>query len=940
MTDRPRPFPGFLHLPAVPALFFTLLSLGGPPIANADDATAALATAGSAPVDGVGEPDGGVGDGGPPAASARAPVPVATPAPPAAVAPVTSSDAPDKVAPGAVAGAAIPSAATAAAAPPPSGDSAQLGTVVVTGVRGSKPRTVADSPVPIDVIGPEQLQATGRTGLKEILGNLIPSLTMPAQGGGGTSASVRPISIRGLSGDYVLVLVNGKRRHTTSLINNLSRISGGSTPVDIDLIATSAVGRIEVLRDGAAAQYGSDAISGVINIILDRDPNALTFSETGGSTYTKGGALLQQTLSLGVPLGHHGGFVRFAVEGKFHDHTKSSASPLPALRPNGQPNYFYPPAAVDTPDPREAAASGNVFAGGYGRSNRDIILNTSYNAELPLGQSLRLYSFSTLSYRDIKDARGAYPANNINSLPEVYPRGFQAYRRIKEWDFQPTVGVKGTEAEWDWDLSSSFGRDHVRLSAENTLNPSLGPTTPTSFFMGKQIQDLWVSNLDISKAISAGWRDPLELSFGLEHRWERFQNVAGEPDSYRDGGYVIPIGSDPFHQAPLPGGIGGYGGLSPSPGLASFTGTSYLDARHLRRNNVAAYLDVGSKILPRWYVGLAGRVEHYDDSAGNTVSGKLSTRFEIISGLALRGGINSGFRAPSLAQTGFSTTQNTVTIIGADRVLTTSKFLPVDSPAALALGARPLRPEKSLNFTGGITFEPANALRVTVDGYQINVDDRIVKTEFLGTSNNGGAAIRDILVANGVTGVDSAQFFTNAIDSRTRGVDIVGEYTFRAHGAGTFRPSAAYSYATTRITHLADNPSELSNLSVVLFGRQAQRDLVQASPKDKLVLDLDWAIWRLRTNLRHTRYGSYTESGTTADGSGDRTFGDKWITDLDVAYDLTDHFTAAIGANNLFDVYPDRNGIIFFQDGSGQYGSFSPFGLSGGFYYARLAGNF
>jgi iron complex outermembrane receptor protein len=825
----------------------------------------------------------------------------------------------------------------------PTSDSAvALGTVVVTGVRGSKPRTVADSPVPVDVIGPEQLTATGRTGLKEILGNLIPSLTMPALGGGGTSASVRPIAIRGLSGDYVLVLVNGKRRHTTSLINNLSRVSGGSTPVDIDLIATSGVGRIEVLRDGAAAQYGSDAISGVINIILDREPTGLSFSETAGSTYSKGAPLVQQTLSVGTPLGHRGGFARLALEAKYHDAADSSAGPLPALRANGQPNDYYPPISATEPDPREAAARARIFAGGYGRSNRDLIFNALYNAELPLADALRLYSFSTLSYRNIKDARGAFSANNINSLPELYPTGFQAYRRIWEWDFQPTLGLRGTVDQWDWDLSSSYGRDHVRLGAENTLNPSLGPTSPTSFFMGKQIQDLLVNNLDISKAFSLGLAEPLELSFGFEHRWERFRNLAGEPDSYRDGGYIIPVGTDPFHQAPLPGGIGGFGGLSPSPGLASFTGTSPADQRSLHRNNLATYLDLGNKITRRWYVGLAARAEHYDDSAGNTISGKVSTRVELIRGLALRGGINSGFRAPSLSQTGFSTTQNTVTIIGSDRVNTTSKFLPVDSPAALALGATPLKPEKSLNFTAGVTFEPVSAFRLTTDLYQINLDGRIVKTEFLGTANNGGTAVRDILVANGITGVDSAQFFTNAVDSRTRGIDVVAEATFRPSPEGvtlgTLRPSVAYSYATTSLTHIAANPAALDNLNVVLFGRQAQRDLVVAVPKDKLVLNLDWSLWRLRNNLRVTRFGSYIESGTTADG--DRTFGAKWITDLDIGYDLTDHFSLGVGANNLFDVYPDKNGIVAVQDGSGAYGAFAPFGLSGGFYYARLAGNF
>jgi len=797
------------------------------------------------------------------------------------------------------------------------------GVIIVTGVRGTSARTVADSPVPIDVIGANELKATGRTGLKEVLGNIVPSLTMPALGGGGTSASVRPISIRGLSGDYLLVLVNGKRRHTTSLINNLSRISGGSTPVDIDLIPTNAVGRIEVLRDGAAAQYGSDAISGVINIILDDSPSGGEFNATAGQLYEKGAQLLQQSLSYGTHLGD--GFARFSVEGKYRDRADSSAEALPRIFPlvSGQL------------DPREANVD-HVIAGGYGRSNRDKIVNSALNAELPLNDALDLYSFSTLSYRDIKDARGAFVPSptgyggqtnpqGLTALPQIYPAGFQAYRRIWEWDYQTTLGLKGDLGQWGFDLSSSYGRDHVKLGAVNTLNPSLGPASPTSFFMGKQIQDLWVNNLDFSRDFDIGFDKPLAIAFGIEHRWEKFQNIAGEPDSYRDGGYVIPNDGTPFGIL--------YGGRSPSPGLVSFTGTSPADASSLSRNNLAAYVDLSTNVTPEWFVGVAGRFEHYDDSAGNTVSGKFSTRYEFAPGFAIRGGVNTGFRAPSLAQTGFSTTQNTVTVIGADRVSTTSKFLPVDSVAALALGAKPLKPEKSLNYTLGFTAERGPA-RLTVDAYQIRVDDRIVKTEFLGTASNGGTAIRNILIANGVTGVDSAQFFTNAIDTRTRGIDVVGEYTLRTDSVGTFKLNAAYSYNKTKILHVIDNPAQLSSLNVVLFGRQAQRDLVAATPHSKIVLSNDWTLDRFHLLGRLTRYGSYVESSNVA--SGDRRFGAKWVTDLELGYDLSHNVTLSVGANNLFDVYPDRNGIIAY-DGSGAYGNFAPFGLSGGFYYARAS---
>jgi iron complex outermembrane receptor protein len=818
-------------------------------------------------------------------------------------------------------------------AAPPSGaaqpEPEELGAVIVTGVRGSRPGSVATSPTPIDVVGAEEIKSTGRTGLKEILGNIVPSFDMPALAGGGTSASVRPYSIRGLSGDYVLVLVNGKRRHTTALINNLANISGGSTPVDLDLIATPGIGRIEILRDGAAAQYGSDAISGVMNIILDREREGLSFGETGGQTYTQGAPLIQQTVTFGVPIGKEG-FVRFALEAKYHGASTSSAGP--------SPTPYYIPLAPGVADPREASVQNYIWAGGYGRSNTDIIVNGSYNLELPVDSGPTFYSFSTLSYRNIKDARGAFAANNIVSLPQLYPNGFQAYRRIWEWDWQPTVGVKDTIGGWDWDLSSGLGHDDVRLGAENTLNPSLGPTSPTSFFMGKQIQNLWINNLDVSKSFDVHLPEPLRVSFGLEHRWENFQELAGEPASYEPGGYVVPYGSSPFNAA--------FGGKAESPGLASFSGTTPADAGSLSRQNVAAYADLWAKIVKPWGVGLAGRAEHYTDSAGNTAAGKLSTRLEILPGLAFRAGANNGFRAPSLAETQFSTTQFTGTIVQNQLVNLTSKFLPVNSPAAIALGATPLKPETSWNYTAGLSYEPSNVFRATVDAYQVYIDDRIVKTDQLGTSNNGGAAIAQILAAQGIQGVNAAQYFANAVNTTTTGVDAVAEYVLRTAGFGTFRPSAAFSYSTTQVTHVAPNPGVLSGLNVTLCGYQCRRLLVVSVPRDKFILNGDWRIGPVHSHLRVTRYGDYTEPGTTAPtkgqslGVGDREFGAKWITDLELSYEVNDHFLVAAGANNLFNVYPDKNGIVSTVDGSGAYGAYAPFGLTGGFYYARAEEHF
>jgi iron complex outermembrane receptor protein len=804
---------------------------------------------------------------------------------------------------------------------------ADAGAIVVTGVRGSAPRTVADSPVPIDVISGTELKVTGRTGLKDILANVVPSLSMPALGGGGTSSSAKPISIRGLSGDYLLVLVNGKRRHTTSLINNLSRISGGSTPVDIDLLATNAVGRVEVLRDGAAAQYGSDAISGVINFILDSAPEGGELTSTAGQHYEKGGLLLQQTASYGTRLGSDGGFVRFSVEAKFHDRAKSSGAMV------ADSVDLYPRLAGGARDPREATIDRDR-AGNYGRTNRDYIANSSYNAELPLGDDTTLYSFGTLSYRNIKDGRGQFNANNVNSLPEIYPDGFLAKRRIWETDFQLNAGLRTKLVGLDVDISTAYGRDYVKLGAENTLNPSLGPTSKTSFFMGKQISTLWVNNLDFSRTFDIGLAKPVTLAFGVEHRYERFQNIAGEPDSYRDGGYVIPRGTTPFQLL--------FGGQRPAASLVSFTGTTPADAFVLTRNNIAGYVDIGADITDRWFVGIAGRAEHYSDSSGDTVSGKFSTRYELFPGFALRGGVNTGFRAPSLGQQGFSTSQNTSITVNGDRIPQLVKFLAPGDPIAGFLGAKPLTPEKSLNYTAGATFE-SGPFRLTVDAYQIRIDDRIVKTEILNSAEAvrilTSAQVAAILSQRGVPGISSAQFFINGVDTRTRGIDAVAEYTIKTDSLGSFRLGAAYSYNKTRILRVAANPSNLTN--TVLFGRQARSDLTSANPRDKLVLNGDWSIGPVRTALRVTRFGKYTEAGTSNTSTADdRTFPAAWVTDLDVSVKVNERINLAVGANNLFDVYPAPIGVIQANTGAGYYGNFAPFGLSGGFYYTRVGVTF
>lgn len=788
-------------------------------------------------------------------------------------------------------------------------DEQTLNTVVVTGNRGGAPRTVADSPSPIDVISAEQLQATGKVGLKEVLSRLLPSFNLPAINGGGTSWSVRGVTMRGLSGDQVLVLVNGKRRHNTALINNLARVGTAAVPVNLDLIPVSAIDHIEVLRDGASAQYGSDAIAGVINIILKENDSGGS-AETSFGRYGSGdGDTLHQTFNYGLPLADDG-FLNLSLDTKEQE---------PFDRTGSATGSLY--SSAGRPDSRDQTTDRHGWNPSYGLG-REKVTNGSYNLEIPLQDDLKFYSFSTFSYMETTKVTGNYRPNEITSLagdPNTpYPDGIHAQRRNRTLDFQVAGGFKGEVGGWNYDASSTFGEDDSTLNANNTLNPSLGPSSPTSFNLASQIFDQWTNNLDFNRRFDIGLKNPLQAAFGFEHRFERYEIQAGDYASYTPGSYVLPSG--PF------------AGTTPLPGLASYNGTSKADAGSMSRNNIASYFDLGLDLTDKWYVGVAGRYEHYTQDIGSTWSGKFSTRYEILPGLALRGTVNNGFRAPSLAQTIYaSSTFTSAGVVNGQQLSVPVKVLPVDSAEAKALGAEKLKPEKSLNYSLGLTFEPLDNYRLTTDFYQIGIRDRIVSTSLL-----GGPAISQVLAANGLPPSLYAQYYTNAVDTRTRGVDVVNEYRQQLGAWGQVRWSAAYNWNQTKIEKLQDNPAALAGLGsqYQLFDRRLQKDLTVATPQSKLILASNWKLGLFDTNLAVTRFGSYIEGDNNP--INDRKYSAKWITDLDVAYQLSKQLTVAVGGNNLFNVYPDKKGI---EDWSGayKYGQFSPFGLGGSYYYTRLA---
>ena len=823
--------------------------------------------------------------------------------------------------------------------------------VIVTGVRGVR-RTVTDSPVPVDVISADQLTATGKVGLKEVLNTLIPSFNLPGINGGGTSWTVRAITMRGLNGDQALFLVNGKRRHGTALINNLARVGRGGAPVDLDLIPASAIARIEVLRDGASAQYGSDAIAGVINIILKQDQKGGSFSYQGGQNYLGDGDTRSATLDYSLPLGKQGGFLQLALDWK---NNEAASRSVPSTA-----QYIFQPTVTTvggvttvTPDPRDATADRYYWGHGYGPGEEDI-LAASYNAELPVNE-LTLYSTGTLSHRSSKKNTGSFLPNlapvagvtagrplNRNSLPDVYPYGFNALRRIFELDFQDTLGARGQAKGWDWDLSTTFAQDHAQLDGENTINASLGPNSPNYFHLSTHNFQQWTTNLDVTREFEGVLARPIQVSWGLEQRYEHFRISPGDEASYIVGDYVIPAGQ-PF------------AGLRPNPGLASYAGTAPEDSGSISRNVYAAYVDVGTNLTENWYVGVAARHESYTGDVGDTTSGKITTRWEFLPGYAVRGTISNGFRAPSLAQQVFASStisgslcaaapNNTfrgVTCVPGEYLTYPTKVLRTDSPEAQALGATPLKPETSTNYSVGLTAEPTSRLRITLDAYQIDIDDRIIDTSNLDLSAAQLASQPALapLLARFPQGL-AATYYTNGVSTRTTGIDLVGEYALDLGSYGRLNLNAAYAFNKTKIRDRIATPAVLKavNPNLVLFDRQKIADLTVATPRKKAILGASWNRDTVSASLRATRYGKYTEAGTSA--NLDRTFSAKWVADLDIAWDVRPTTTIAIGANNLFDQHPDKIGIVNTDTGMNQFGNFSPFGITGGYWYGRVTQRF
>jgi len=817
------------------------------------------------------------------------------------------------------------------------------GTIIVTGVRGA-PRTVAESPAPIDVVGAEKLQATGSAEFGEALSKLLPSLNFGATNAGVFSIG-RPVTNRGLSPAYTLVLVNGKRRHNGAFLNNSPTDTSGANPVDIDLIPTSAIDRIEVLKDSAAAQYGTDAIAGVINIQLAKK-EGLSGDFTYGTLYDANGDpdSWKGTIRYGTKIGDNGGFL--TISGDIRKRggawwnlaaTDTNLYGLPAGRTIDQ--------VVATSGLTRAQVEANVAAANARNAqwNRDgahngdpqvKAFNLSYNAELPVTENVTLYSFGTYGERDAQIGNNFRRPNSTANFTAQFPDGYYPLNNIEENDFQFVGGLRGTLAGWDYDISSSFGRNYSHQFSKLSVRPSLGPTGPTQWpnlanFEFRQ----WTHNVDLHRSVDIGLARPLEISVGGEYRLDRFRTFAGDPLAYQPATYTFKPGDQQYDWNV---------GRIASPVVQGAIVLSPADEADISRKVYAGYVDLGIYPTDAWYIGAAIRAEHYDDGSGSPIGLKLNSRYEVTPTLAIRGTVGTGFRAPSLTQIGYAQTDGRTSSFfnpatGQTELRpTVAKLVTADSTVGQLLGAKPLKAEKTWNAGLGFVFTPAPSLSITLDGYYIRIRDRVERTGRL-----FGPGISAILAANGLSDIEQAEYFINAADTETKGFDLVADYSRNLGDLGKIGLTLAFNYSKTEVTDVVATPSQLFaangtsllGAGSVFFGGDKIGELEVLQPRTKLVSTVNWQKGIFGLSVTATRYGKYTQRTAAGD---DRYFGAKIITDASLSAKVTDFATLSVGATNLFDVRPETNGPGNPQTGQGYYGP-SPFNPAGGYYYGRIA---
>ncbi len=798
--------------------------------------------------------------------------------------------------------------------------------LVVTGTRTQ--RSALETTVPVDVITSLEIRQSPHTELAQVIRDIIPSFNASKQTISDGTDHVEPASLRGLGPDQVLVLINGKRRHHSALTHVNGTFGRGTVGVDLNAIPMSAVERIEVLRDGAAAQYGSDAIAGVINIVLKQQVAALVGNFQSGVTGEGDGEQVKADANFGFPIGD-GGY--FNVTGEFLNRERTDRSD-----PFQGPIFFSDRAQDDA----EIAARGLTrkqlsMKTGQGEA---IVGHAFFNSAFPVSQDAELYAFGGVTHRN-GVATGFYrrPIQEERVVFELFPNGFLPEIHTEVGDQSFTGGLRGKKGAWDFDLSVAHGRNSFQFNIENTNNASMGAASPTSFDAGRLSYRETTGNFDAVRLIDTeGAVKSLSLVLGGEFRVENYRIGAGQFESYSlgNGGDIPGVDFDTTST-----------GAPKAAGSQVFPGFQPSNEVNRNRNSVAAYAGLETQFSDRFQLDVGGRFENYNDF-GSTFTGKVAARVELTEDFALRGAVSTGFRAPSLNQLWFNNVSTQFVIDPSTNELVPARVLTGNNkdPVTKAFGVPDLKEETSVNVAGGFTWRPMNNLSVTGDAYFITIDDRIVLTSRFSTGNADiGADVASILAPFSALGVSQAQFFANAVDTETFGVDVVVNYLTEWNG-GTLNLTGSANFTDTDVTSInvpqsiADKfaAGSTSAIETVLFNREERNRLETALPRQAGTVSARWARGRINTGLRSNYYGEVLYRPTNPDNDED--FGAKVLFDADIGVEVTPGVMLQVGANNIFNTFPDKHQkAANISNGNFPYSRrVTQFGMNGGFYYARL----
>jgi len=803
-------------------------------------------------------------------------------------------------------------------------------------VVGSRARHTAaeELAVPVDVFSAEQLAQQGTSETSQILQALAPSVNFPRQSVTDANDIVRPFTLRGLSPDHTLVLVNGWRRHQMAVMNTFAYGMGaGSSGVDLNALPSGAIDRIEVLRDGASAQYGSDAIAGVVNVVMKEGSFAPFLNVESGEYVTKGYPNDGATADLNGGLGFGVGRGSLTLFGEYlhRDPTNRAWPDIFLADVNGVTDV------IDTLTGRIVQKRNALTQPNYHWGDgleKDAMTFANFRLPLNPAGTSEVYAFGGYSHR-VGTGNGFFRYFDSNkNWPELYPQGFLPEFHPDVADYSGAAGVRANVSGWSLDLGAEMGTNRFDYNLDHTNNASLGPCLDVacapgpdgilggagaaddpgipnqlSFFAGRLQRREIIAGVNLAKSVSLGLASPVNVALGAQFRRESFKITEGERASWINGGHLAQDSS-----GPAPAGSSVFAGFSPS------------DASDHSRTNVGAYLDLESKVSSQVLANVAGRFESYSDF-GQRLTGKLALRFQPTQRFVLRGAASTGFRAPGLAQSYFSHT--TTNVIGGQFIEVGN--YPVDNRASRIFGAKPLKEETSVNLSAGFAFTPTDNFTFTVDVFNIKINDRIL----LGATF-GDTVSQRILTDSGFGNIGAVQFFTNGLDTRTNGIDLTGDLRVPAGRSGTLDLTAAVNYTKNRITHVDTLPLILQGTATDLtsiLDLVTKVGIEEERPDWRGTFTAQYSLGRLHALGRASYYGGFASAQPSFTDREE--YGAKTLFDAEIGYHFSD-VNLSVGARNLFDTYPDRPKAEFNNnDNTFPWAAASPFGYNGRSLYAR-----